>query len=83
MTAQPTKLRSELDEAKRHLRSLIASAGESTTSAELVEEPTTHDRRPALSKLNTLLGTTTVPRRSLALFQTVGVAQLPTYDLIA
>ena len=83
MTAQPTKLRSELDEAKRHLRSLIASAGESTTSAELVEEPTTHDRRPALSKLNTLLGTTTVPQRSLALFQTVGVAQRPTYDLIA
>ena len=36
-----------------------------------------------MSKLNTLLGTKVVPDRSLALFQTVGVSQRPTYDLIA
>ena len=43
--------------------------------------PPSHE--PARSKLNTLLGTTSVPRRTLGLFQNVGVEQRPTYDLIA
>jgi len=77
----PTKLRAELENAKRHLKSRIGSLPLKNG----VEEPehTTSPQRPALSRLNTLLGKTTVASNSLSLFQHVGVPQRPTYDLIA
>ena len=83
MTASPTKLRSELEDAKRHLRSAVVTASTSPPPSAPVGESTASNQRPAMSKLNTLLGTKVVPDRSLALFQTVGVSQRPTYDLIA
>ena len=82
MTPPPTKLRAELEEAKHHLRNAIETAA--STPAPEVDSPTpVPSGRPALSKLNTLLGTTVVPERPLALYQQVGVPQRPTYDLIA
>ena len=81
MTSPPTKLRLELEEAKRHLRTGI----ETETPSE--EAPATsaplQPGRQALSKLNTLLGTSSVPQRPLSLFQNLGVPQRPTYDGIA
>lgn len=82
MTPPPTKLRAELEEAKRHLRNAIETAA-STPSPEVHPPAPAPSGRPALSKLNTLLGTTVVPERPLALYQQVGVPQRPTYDLIA
>ena len=82
MTPPPTKLRAELEEAKQHLRNAIASAG-SPPSSEVNTPALPSTGRPALSKLNTLLGRKVVPERPLALYQQVGVAQRPTYDLIA
>ncbi|MEL0266377.1 MAG: DnaA/Hda family protein [Candidatus Poseidoniales archaeon] len=82
MTPPPTKLRAELEEAKQHLRNAIDSAN-SPPSEETTSPSRPPAGRPALSKLNTLLGTTVVPERPLALHQRVGVAQRPTYDLIA
>ena len=81
MTSSPTKLRAELEEAKQHLRAAIGASEPRPTAPK--EVPASESGRPALSKLNTLLGTTTVPDRPLALYQQVGVAQRPTYDLIA
>ena len=81
MTSHPTKLRTELEEAKRHLREVIETVRAEPTSEGMTEA--TDDQRPAQSKLNTLLGTTTVPQRPLGLVQRVGVPQRPTYDLIA
>jgi len=76
----PTKLRSVLDDAKRHLGDYGVSpappAGVSHHS-----EGTNHE--PARSKLNTLRGVTSVEQRPLSVFQRVGVPQRPTYDLIA
>ena len=81
MTSPPTKLRLELEEAKRHLLTAIEDKSLST------EEPGTstpkQPERQALSKLNTLLGKSSVPQRPLSLFQNLGVPQRPTYDLIA
>ena len=77
----PTKLRAELENAKRHLKSRIGSLPLRNGVEE--PEPTTSPQRPALSRLNTLLGKTTVASNSLSLFQHVGVPQRPTYDLIA
>ena len=82
MTPPPTKLRAELEEAKQHLRSAIESAA-TASSSETKPSPSSPSGRPALSKLNTLLGTTVVPERPLSLYQQVGVPQRPTYDLIA
>jgi len=82
MTPPPTKLRAELEEAKQHLRNAIASAG-SPPPSEANTPALSSTGRPALSKLNTLLGRKVVPERPLALYQQVGVAQRPTYDLIA
>ena len=81
MTSHPTKLRTELEEAKRHLREAIETAKAEPTPKGVTEA--TDDQQPARSKLNTLLGTTTVPHRPLGLVQRVGVPQRPTYDLIA
>ncbi len=83
MTPPPTKLRTQLEEAKRQLRDSIHA--QHVTDGPSVEPSTPSDahQRPARSKLNTLLGKTSVPRRPLSLFQTVGVSQRPTYDLIA
>ena len=83
MTAPPTKLRSELEDAKRHLRSAVVSASTAPSPSPPDGASSASNQRPAMSKLNTLLGTKVVPDRSLALFQTVGVSQRPTYDLIA
>jgi chromosomal replication initiation ATPase DnaA len=81
MTSPPTKLRLELEEAKRHLRTAIEDESFST------EGPATltsnQPERQALSKLNTLLGKSSVPQRPLSLFQNLGVPQRPTYDVIA
>ena len=75
------KLRAELEEAKQHLRNAIASAG-SPPSSEVNTLP--FPQQVALrAELNTLLGRKVVPERPLALYQQVGVAQRPTYDLIA
>ena len=76
----PTKLRSVLEDAKRHL-------GERATEPPLPSAPlqdkakTNHE--PARSKLNTLRGVASVEPRRLSVFQRVGVPQRPTYDLIA
>ena len=83
MRASPTNLRSELEDAKRHLRSAVAHATAASPAAEPNRTSTEPNQRPAMSKLNTLLGNKVVPERPLALFQTVGVPQRPTYDLIA
>ena len=80
MTPPPTKLRAELEEAKQHLRHAIETAA---SHPEVHPPAPVPSGRPALSKLNTLLGTTVVPERPLALYQQVGVPQRPTYDLIA
>ena len=79
--ASPTKLRSVLEEAKRHLRDTIATHQAPATSTPSPIH--TDSTEPARSKLNTLLGRQTVEKRSLSLFQSVGVPQRPTYDLIA
>ncbi|MEC7634794.1 MAG: hypothetical protein VYD58_00165, partial [Candidatus Thermoplasmatota archaeon] len=71
MTSHPPKLRTELEEAKRHLREAIETVRAEPTSEGTTEA--TDDQRPARSKLNTLLGTTTVPQRPLGLVQRVGV----------
>ena len=81
MTSTPTKLRTQLEEAKRQLRDSIHL--QQTNAGPVEEPPAQAQQRPARSKLNTLLGKTSVPQRPLSLFQTVGVAQRPTYDLIA
>jgi len=76
----PTKLRSVIEEAKQHLRETIASHQSQASS------PPSHSDdagQPARSKLNTLLGKQTVEHRPVSLFQSVGVPQRPTYDLIA
>ncbi len=80
MTSPPTKLRSELEDAKRRLQGSI-HARQSAGSESVPKQEAT--QRPARSKLNTLLGKNTVPERPLSLFQSVGVPQRPTYDLIA
>ena len=82
MTSPPTKLRAQLEEAKRQLRDSI-HAQQNTSASPSNEQAGAEKERPARSKLNTLLGKTSVPQRPLSLFQTVGVAQRPTYDLIA
>ncbi|DAC09486.1 MAG TPA: hypothetical protein D7H88_01370, partial [Candidatus Poseidoniales archaeon] len=81
MTSPPTKLRLELEEAKRHLRTAIRD--ESSSSKEPATPPPAQSERQALSKLNTLLGKSSVPERPLSLFQNLGVPQRPTYDVIA
>ncbi len=81
MTKSPTKLRTQLEEAKRQLRDSIHAQHAAKTPS--TKPPAAVDERPARSKLNTLLGKTSVAERPLSLFQTVGVAQRPTYDLIA
>lgn len=81
MTRPPTKLRAELEQAKQHLRTAIDPSATTPPASEAI--PPSPTGRRALSKLNTLLGTTVVPDRPLALYQQVGVAQRPTYDLIA
>ena len=81
MTESPTKLRTQLEEAKRQLRDSIHAQHAATPPS--TKPLAAADERPARSKLNTLLGKTSVAERPLSLFQTVGVAQRPTYDLIA
>jgi chromosomal replication initiation ATPase DnaA len=81
MTSPPTKLRLELEEAKRHLRTAIRD--ESSSSKEPATPSPAQSERQALSKLNTLLGKSSVPERPLSLFQNLGVPQRPTYDAIA
>ena len=76
--SHPTKLRALLEEAKEHLRGAEQHQARGTSQLE-----TTDRVEPARSKLNTLLGRTTVKPRQTSLFQQVGVAQRPTYDLIA
>lgn len=84
MNSPPTKLRAQLEEAKRQLRdSIHAQQSTSTPAPPSIENSGAGEEHPARSKLNTLLGKTSVPQRPLSLFQTVGVAQRPTYDLIA
>ena len=78
--SQPSKLRSVLEEAKEHLSSSVILADQ-TTLDEQVEPPT--KEQPARSKLNTLLGKTSSRQKASSLFQRIGVAQRPTYDLIA
>lgn len=82
MTVQPTRLRAELEEAKRQLEDSIHVRKQTTTS-QPEAPPAVGDERPALSKLNRLMGKTSVPKRGLSLFQQVGVPQRPTYDMIA
>lgn len=81
MTSSHTKLQSELEDAKRHLRTAI-EAGVATT-AKPTQPAASGPQRQALSKLNTLLGKSSVPQKPLSLFQSVGVPQRPTYDAIA
>ena len=81
MTTPPTKLRSQLEEAKRQLKDSIHARDVALPPP--VEARVLNEERPARSKLNTLLGKTSVPQRPLSLFQTVGAPQRPTYDLIA
>lgn len=81
MTSPPTKLRHELEEAKRHLRTVIDP--ESPSAEVPATSPPLQSERQALSKLNTLLGKSSVPQRPLSLFQNLGVPQRPTYDVIA
>ena len=76
----PTKLRSVLDDAKRHLGERAASPSSSEAASHDAERP---NHEPARSKLNTLRGVTSVEQRPLSVFQRVGVPQRPTYDLIA
>ena len=78
--ASPTKLRSVIEEAKQHLRDTIASHESQNASP---TSPPEEAGQPARSKLNTLLGKQTVEQRPVSLFQSVGVPQRPTYDLIA
>ena len=82
MTVQPTRLRAELEEAKRQLEDSI-HVRKQTTTFQPEAPPAVGDERPALSKLNRLMGKTSVPKRGLSLFQQVGVPQRPTYDMIA
>ena len=79
----PTKLRSVLEEAKQHLRETIEEHQHDAPSAKKASEPSPNDHEPARSKLNTLLGRQSVPKRNLSVFQSVGVPQRPTYDMIA
>tara|TARA_Y100000991_G_scaffold35212_1_gene23601 strand:+ start:11029 stop:13056 length:2028 start_codon:yes stop_codon:yes gene_type:complete len=81
MTFPPTKLRLELEEAKRHLQTVIEA--ETPTPSVKVTSEAVEPERQALSKLNTLLGKSSVPQRPLSLFQNLGVPQRPTYDGIA
>ena len=81
MTSSHTRLQSELEDAKRHLKTAIAAEVEPTASP--AEPAASGPQRKALSKLNTLLGTSSVPQKPLSLFQSVGVPQRPTYDAIA
>ncbi|MDP6199663.1 MAG: DnaA/Hda family protein, partial [Candidatus Poseidonia sp.] len=78
--SQPTKLRSVLEEAKEHLGNAVILTDQAAADGQA--EPMTGDQ-PARSKLNTLLGKTSTPQKTSSLFQRVGVAQRPTYDLIA
>lgn len=78
----PTKLRSVLEEAKQQLRNTIVAHQQEPPTTPSASE-TGNGFEPARSKLNTLLGRQSVPKRSLSVFQSVGVPQRPTYDLIA
>lgn len=81
MNGRETKLRSALEQAKEKLRdSIHANQGAKPPVTEATPQVT---EVKAQSKLNTLLGRTTVPNKQVPLFQRVGVAQRPTYDLIA
>ena len=73
----PTKLRSVLEEAKRHLSERVEF--EEGTPAPAPEGKGV----PAKSKLNTMLGRTSIPVKPSSVFQPVVVVQRPTYDLIA
>ncbi len=81
MSRRETKLRSALEQAKEKLRDSI-HANQVLQSPPAVEQPQ-HAEVKAQSKLNTLLGRTTVSNTHVPLFQRVGVPQRPTYDLIA
>ena len=63
MTFPPTKLRLELEEAKRHLQTVIEA--ETPTPSVKVTSEAVEPERQALSKLNTLLGKSSVPQLSL------------------
>ena len=82
MTEQRTKLRAELEDAKRQLEDSIY-ARQHISAPQLEESTSVGEERPALSKLNILMGKSSVPKRTLSLFQHVGVPQRPTYDMIA
>lgn len=79
----PTKLRSVLEEAKQHLRETIEEHENDAPSSIHPPQPSPQNHEPARSKLNTLLGRQSVPKRNLSMFQSVGVPQRPTYDLLA
>ena len=81
MTGRETKLRSALEQAKEKLRDSI-HANQSGNTSTIEVQPKAAEVK-AQSKLNTLLGRTTVPNTQVSLFQRVGVPQRPTYDLIA
>lgn len=73
----PTKLRSVLEEAKRHLAERVELQEKAPAPAPKGEAV------PAKSKLNTMLGRMSIPVKPSSVFQPVGVVQRPTYDLIA
>ena len=81
MTGRETKLRSALEQAKEKLRDSI-HANQSGNTSTIEVQPKAAEVK-AQSKLNTLLGRTTVSKTQVSLFQRVGVPQRPTYDLIA
>ena len=81
MKGRETKLRSALEQAKEKLRDSIHANQGAQSPAMEVKPPVSEVK--AQSKLNTLLGRTTVSNTQVSLFQRVGVPQRPTYDLIA
>ena len=78
----PTKLRQALEDAKQELRETIGAHRQDAAQAP-ASSTTEQGHEPARSKLNTLLGRQSIPKRSLSMFQSVGVPQRPTYDVIA
>ena len=76
MSEPRTKLRLALEAAKAKLE-----GREVDHEANTVGNPP--PSTPPASKLNILLGTSHTPKERVPLFQRVGLAQRPTYDLLA